>query len=282
VATYLVKLACELPDQVGRSLSTWTCAELARTLERDGIVSTISEQSIQRILESHRLKPWRIHHWLSAKVPRDAHFHALVLTLCDLYTRPIVRTERIISLDEMTSIQPRTRSHSTKPAQENNKPVLVEHEYERKGALNLLAGFDIQTGQVIGLARRRKRQDEFIELLEEIEHDTSPDVQIIYLICDNLKMHSGKKVQAWFVHHPRFKMHFTPIHCSWMNQVEQWFSIIKRKRLVAPNFENLEHLAERISAFIFEWNQIAHPFAWTKKSFEKVLNKVDRSLEKAA
>lgn len=260
----------------------WTCLELARTLERDGIVIRISPQTVQRILESHRLKPWRIHHWLSVKVPRDEKFRALVMNLCDLYTRPKADDECIISLDEMTSIQPRTRSHSTKPAQENNKPVLVEHEYERKGALNLLAGFDIQTGQVIGITRRRKRQDEFIELLEEIEHNTSADVHIIHLICDNLKMHSGKKVQAWLVHHPRFKMHFTPVHCSWMNQVEQWFSIIKRKRLVAPNFENLEHLAERISTFIFEWTQIAHPFAWTKKSFDKALNKVDMSLEKAA
>ena len=65
VATHVVKLACELPDDVGRSLSTWTCAELARTLKTSGIVETISPQSVQRILSSHKLKPWRVHHWLS-------------------------------------------------------------------------------------------------------------------------------------------------------------------------------------------------------------------------
>ena len=66
VAMHLVKLACELPDRVDRSLSLWTCAELARTLRRDGIVDTISPQSVQRILASHKLKPWRVHHWLRA------------------------------------------------------------------------------------------------------------------------------------------------------------------------------------------------------------------------
>ena len=62
VATYLTKLARELPDAAGRSLSLWTCAELARALERDGIVATIQPQSVQRILGSFQLKPWRVHY----------------------------------------------------------------------------------------------------------------------------------------------------------------------------------------------------------------------------
>ena len=62
VTTYLTKLACELPDNENRSLSLWTCAELARTLVRDGIVETISPQTVQRLVESSHLKPWRVHH----------------------------------------------------------------------------------------------------------------------------------------------------------------------------------------------------------------------------
>jgi hypothetical protein len=110
-----VKLACELPDAVGRSLSTWTCAELARTLKQGGVVETISPQSVQRILSSHKLKPWRVHHWLSSKVPRDEAFRAQVVALCDLYTRPIGAHERVLSLDEKTSLQPRTRTSPTRP-----------------------------------------------------------------------------------------------------------------------------------------------------------------------
>jgi hypothetical protein len=117
IALYLVKLACELPDTTGRSLSLWTCAELARALEKDRVVETISPQSVQRILGAHQLKPWRVHHWLSPKVPRDAAFRRTVRNLCKLYTRPLSSTERVLCLDEKTSLQPRPRASATRPAQ---------------------------------------------------------------------------------------------------------------------------------------------------------------------
>ena len=128
VATHLVKLACELPEDEARSLSTWTCAELARMLIRERIIDTISATSVQRILASAKLKPWRVHHWLSAKVPRDDPFRATVHKICDLYTRPLGRHERVLSLDEKTSLQPRTRTSPTRPARPGNGPVRVEHE----------------------------------------------------------------------------------------------------------------------------------------------------------
>ena len=275
MATHLVKLACELPDDEARSLSTWTCAELARTLIRDCIVDEISVSSVQRILASEKLKPWRVHHWLSSKLPRDDRFRETVSNVCDLYTRKLGAHERVLSLDEKTSLQPRTRTSPNRPARSANEPVLVEHEYVRKGALNLFAAFDTRTGQVLGLLRRRKRQVEFIELLELIDQMTPTTITLIHLLCDNLSIHSGRLVRAWLAAHPRFRVHFTPVHCSWMNQVEQWFSILQRKRLRAPNFADLADLEEKILAFIAEWNQIAHPFNWTAKSFDKILNGVD-------
>lgn len=273
--THLVKLACELPDEARRSLSLWTCAELARTLASQGVVASISPQTVQRILESHRLKPWRVHFWLSPKTPRDAAFRSAVLEILDLYTRTLEPYERVLSLDEKTSLQPRTRTAATRPAQPGLVPVHLEHEYQRKGALQLFAAFDTRTGQVTGILRRRKRQAEFIELLEKIDRETPATITLIHLVCDNLSVHKGKLVQAWLLKHPRFQMHFTPVHCSWMNQVEQWFSILQRKRLTAPNFGNLEVLEERLLAFISEWNETAHPFAWTAKSFDKILAKTD-------
>jgi hypothetical protein len=278
----VVKLACELPDDHRRSLSTWTCAELARSLRNDGIVETISPQSVQRILQSHRLKPWRIHHWLSPKVPRDKVFRQQTLEICDLYTRPLSPRERVLCLDEMTSLQPRTRTAATRPAKPGLVPVRIEHEYIRKGALNLSAAFDTRTGEVIGICRRRKRQVEFIELLEAIDAKMPARVTTIHLVCDNVSTHKGKRVQAWLARHPRFKMHFTPVHCSWMNQVEQWFSILKRKRLTAPNFADLEDLESKLLAFINEWNDVAQPFDWTPKSFRKVLDKVNAKLKMRA
>ena len=282
VAAYLGKLACELPDAAGRSLSLWTCAELARSLVREGIVDKISPQSVQRILFSKKLKPWRVHYWLSPKAPRDETFRATVLDLCDLYTRVLLPHERVLSLDEMTSLQPRTRPVETRPARPGLKPVLLEHEYARKGATNLLAAFDTRSGEVTGICRQRKRQVEFIELLERLDRTIEPSVTRIHLVCDNVSMHRGKLTRAWLDRHPRFRMHFTPVHCSWMNQIEQWFSILRRKRLKAPNFVDVADVIAKITSFIAEWNEIAHPFAWTPKSFTKILAKVDAAIAPAA
>jgi hypothetical protein len=281
VAIKLVKMACELPQSEGRSLSLWTCAELARSLRETGVVDSISPQSVQRIVASHKLKPWRVHYWRSPKAPRDEVFRAQVLEICELYTRPLGAHERVLSLDEKTSLQPRTRSSATRPPQPALVPARLEHEYTRKGALNLFAAFDTRTGEVMGILRRRKRQVEFIELLEEIDRTTPATITAIHLICDNVSVHHGKMVRAWLEKHSRFQMHFTPVHCSWMNQVEQWFSILQRKRMAAPNFDNLADLETKITAFIGEWNEVAHPFNWTSQSFNKILAKVDEVIKAA-
>ncbi len=78
VALYVVKIACERPDVVGRSLSPWESAELARPLGHDGVVDQISPQTVQRMLASPKLKPWRHPLGLSPTVPRDATFAAQV------------------------------------------------------------------------------------------------------------------------------------------------------------------------------------------------------------
>src|ERR1700683_3712048 len=113
VAIHLVKVACERPDLLGRSLSQWDCPELARQLVRDGVVGSVSAQTVQRILQAHQLKPWRQHLWLSPKVPRDAAFAASVQRVCDLYTRELLPWEAVLCVDEKTSLQPRTRKSPT-------------------------------------------------------------------------------------------------------------------------------------------------------------------------
>lgn len=281
MAAHLVKLACDLPDDQQRSLSLWTCAELARTLQRDGIVETISPQSVQRILASYRLKPWRVHYWLNAKGPRDEEFRRRTQEICELYTRELEPYERVFSVDEKTSLQPRPRKCATRAARPDS-PVRLEHEYRRGGALQLFGAFDTRSGSVIGVCRQRKRQEDFIELLAEIERQTPSSITLIHIVCDNLRMHTGKKVVAWLALHPRFRFHFTPVHCSWMNQIEQWFSILQRKRLSAPNFRDLADLESKLHSFIAEWNEHAHPFRWSKASFAKVLAVAEDSFPRAA
>jgi transposase len=272
IALHVVKIACERPDDIGRSLSQWDCTEIARQTVRDGVVKSISAETIRQILLHHRLKPWRQKMWLSAKVPRDATFARQVQEVCDLYTRPLRPDEVVLCVDEMTSLQPRPRPSPTR-ATKKDGPTRVEHEYSRCGALNLFAAFDTRTGKVYGQTAGRKRQAEFITFLEQLERKTPSSVKTIHVVLDNLRMHKGKPVQAWLAKHPRFAFHHPPVHCSWMNQVEQWFGVLKRKRLRIADFADKEKLAERLMAFIRQWNETAHPFNWTSKSVTKIMAK---------
>lgn len=266
-----MKLACERPDLCGRSLSQWDCQELAWQLQAVGIVQSISAQTVRRILSHHKLKPWRHHMWLGTNHPRDAEFYARVRHLIDLYTRPLADDEVVLSVDEKTSLQPRPRRHATKPAQPGNLPNRVEHEYKRAGAVQLFAAFDTRSGKVYGQCYGRKRQVEFIAFLTYVEQQIPAHITTIHIVCDNLKVHSGKKVQEWLQDHPRFQFHFTPVHCSWMNQVEQWFSILQRKRFRIADFRSKDELHAKIDQFIGEWNQRAHPFNWSTKSVAKIM-----------
>jgi transposase len=281
VALHAVKIACERPETAGRSLSVWDCQEIARQLMAEAIVPTISAESVRKMLASHRLKPWRYRMWLSAKVPRDAAFRAIVERLCDLYTRPLTAHERVICTDEITNLQPRARLSKTLPALPN-LPVRVEHEYKRCGALNLLTAFDTRTGKVWGVTAERKRQIEFLELLALLDSEIPKDVSVIYLVLDNVPMHAGKKVQEWLALHSRFVLVHPPVHCSWMNQVEQWFSILRRKRLKVVDFTDKTDLAAQLAAFIREWNERSHAFNWTAKSFEKIRAKCEQIFAMAA
>jgi hypothetical protein len=278
---HLVHRACELPEQAGRSLSQWDCAELARQLVIDEVVAAISPQTVQRILAANRLKPWRQHVWLHPRTPRDATFVQHVRAVGDLLTRLLADDEVVLSLDEMTSLQPRPRRVATRPAQPG-RPLQVEHEYTRAGATHLFAAFDTRTGQVYGVTTRRKRQVEYLTLLEEVDRSIPASVTTIHLLADNVSVHHGQLVQRWLASHPRFAAHFTPVHCSWMNPVEQWFGILRRKRLRSPNFPDLPTLQRAILQFIAEWNQIAHPFRWTSSSFDKLLATVEDALASAS
>jgi transposase len=277
VALHLVRRACELPEQAGRSLSQWDCAELARQLVRDEVVASISPQTVQRMLAADRLKPWRSHVWLHPRRPRDATFATQVRAVADLLTRLLGDDEVVLSLDEMTSLQPRPRRVPTRPAL-SGRPLQVEHEYQRAGATHLFAAFDTRSGRVYGVTTRRKRQVEYLALLDHLDRAIPTSVTTIHLLADNVSVHHGKLVQQWLAAHPRFVVHFTPVHCSWMNPVEQWFGILRRKRLRSPNFADLPALQRAIHQFIAEWNEIAHPFRWTARSFDTFLAKIDAAI----
>jgi transposase len=249
-------------------------------LVAEGIVPTISRETVRRILADHKLKPWRYHLWLSPKVPRDAAFIQTVRVLVTLYTRELEEGEMVLCVDEKTSLQPRTRlapSLGARPGQ----PLRLEHEYKRGGALNLFAAFDTRSGKVYGYTAERKRPVEFIIFLEQLDQAIADTITHIYIVLDNVRMHKGQQVRAWLTDHPRFIFQHPPVHCSWINQVEQWFSILQRQRFGIVNFKNLEELAERIGAFVGEWNEKAHPFKWTRAGGARLLQRLEQKMAKA-
>lgn len=281
VAVHLVKLACEMPDTCGRSLSQWDCKELSRQLIADGIVSTISRETVRRILNHHKLKPWRKHVWLNAKKPHDEAFRQNVAQICELYTRPLGLNEAVLSFDEKTSLQPRSRLARTRPA-EPGQPVRVEHEYKRSGALNLLAAFDTRSGKVYGRCYARKRAVEFIDFLEGLDRELPSTIEIVYVTLDNTRMHKSQAVLEWLARHPRFRFQYTPVHCSWINQVEEWFGTLQRKRFGISDFASLEDLESKILKFIEQYNQHAKPYGWTTKSASRVMAAVEHPMKAVA
>jgi hypothetical protein len=271
VAIHLVRLACERPDLLSRRLSQWDGPELARQLVAEGNVADISASTVRRILAAHQLKPWRHHRWLHPKHPRDAAFYATITQLIDLYTRPLRADERVLSLDEKTSLPPRPRPSLTRPAPPYNLPNRVEHEYKRAGALHLLAAFDTRSGRVYGHCYERKRQREFIAFREAVDVEVDADIRTIHLVCDHVSTHHGTEVRNWFAHHPRVVVPCTPVHGSWMNQVEQWFRILQRTRLRIAEFESNDQLRAKLDQFSQEWHQHAHPFHWSTTSVAKIM-----------
>src|SRR5205085_4941613 len=117
----------------------------------------------------------------SARATRPGVAH--VRAVADLLTRPLAAHEVVLSLDELTSLQPRPRRVATRPAQPG-RPIQVEHEYKRAGATHLFAAFDTRSGRVYGLTVRRKRQLEYLALLEHLDHAIPTSLPTLPLPAD--------------------------------------------------------------------------------------------------
>jgi transposase len=276
VACYAVKIACELPAERRLPLSQWDCSEIARELIETGIVQRISPDTVWRMLRQARLRPWRYAEWLSPRVPRDADFAARVSAISALYSGPLAADEVVLCIDEKTSLQPRQRCAPTSPPRPGVR-MRLEHEYQRAGALNLFATFDTRTGRVLGMTSARKCAVDFLRFLDYLDASVPTDCRV-HLVLDNLRVHKGRLAARWFAEHPRFSCHFPPVHCSWMNQVEQWFGILQRKLTRLANYRSIGALADALHAFIARWNERAHPFNWRPASLERVIAACSPSL----
>jgi transposase len=262
----VVALACQLPAATGVPLSRWTGPELAAELTAQGLASApMSVSSLLRILAENPVKPWQYQSWI---YPRDPDFAARADVILDLYQgfyqgEPLAPGDRILSFDAKPSIQARGRIHQAMPATPG-RPVRVEHEYVRHGALALLAGLDVQTGKVFASTPKTTGITPFMDLAGQVmarpEYKNAPRV---FVIVDNGSDHRGKAAADRLRKaHPNAVMIHTPVHASWLNQVEIFFSIIQKK-VVSPNdFAGLDQLSSTLLAFVDRYNQTARPFRW--------------------
>lgn len=269
-------LACELPAAHGIPLSRWSAADIARQVCQCGLTAAISGSTIWRWLHQDAIRPWYHRSWI---FPRDPDFASKAGRILDLYERTwngesLQDDEFVISADEKTSIQARRRIHPTLPP----RPGLtarVEHEYVRCGAWAYLAALDVHRARVFGRCEARSGIAPFDRLVEQVM--TRPpyaEARRVFWIVDNGSAHRGQaSLRRLQDRYPRLTLVHGPVHASWLNQIEIYFSIVQRKVLSPNAFSGLEALAERLLDFQSFWEAIAQPFQWkfTRRDLAKLL-----------
>jgi transposase len=274
----VVALACELPAERNVPLSRYSLSELslevADRLGGDNVA--LSRSSVWRVLINDALRPWRYRYWI---FPRDPHFLEKAGPVLDLYAcrwqgRPLWADEYVISADEKTSIQVRRRTHPTLPPGPH-QAMRVEHEYERGGAVQYLAAWDVHRAVVFGRCEQQTGKASFGRLVDDVMgQEPYRSARRVFWVVDNGSSHRGERAAAELrERHPRVVMVHTPVHASWLNQVEIYFSIIQRKVLTPNDCATLDELIERIVDFGKRYSALDRPFAWrfTRQDLERRL-----------
>lgn len=270
-----------MPHCYGLPLSRWSLADLQREVVAQGIVAEVSGATLWRWLSREALCPWRYRSWI---FPRDPHFAAKAGRVLDLYQRrwegvPLGRRDFVLSADEKTSIQARIRIHPALPAAPG-RHTRVEHEYQRGGACAYLAAWDVHRARLFGRCEDRTGIAPFDRLVEQVMAvEPYRSARRVFWITDNGSAHRGLKAanrlrDAW----PSIVLVHTPVHASWLNQIEIYFSILQRKVLTPNEFASLEDLKHHILAFQDRYQQAARPFHWsfTRTDLHHLLARLNR------
>ena len=259
-------LACELPATRGLPLSRLSTADIAREAQRCGLVAKISDTTVWRWLRDDAIRPWQHRCWI---FPRDPDFAVKAGRILDLYAREwegrsLKDDEFVLSADEKTSIQARRRKHPTRPPRPGT-PTRVEHEYARGGAWAYLAGLDVHRARLYGRCERTIGIAPFDRLVDQVM--TQPpycDARRVFWIVDNGSSHRGDRcVRRLTAKYPRLVPVPGPVHASWLNQIEIYFSIVQRKVLTPNDFPSLAAVEDRLLRFQTHYEQLATPFEWT-------------------
>lgn len=257
--------ACEPPARHGLSVVRWSSSELARTAVAQQILARVSASTVRRWLAKDALQPWRQQCWI---FPRDPDFEAKAGRVLDLYDRRwkgrrLGGDEYVISADEKPGVQALRRRHPSLPAGAG-RPPRVEFEYRRGGTLAYLAAYDVHHAHVFGRCERTTGIVPFTALVDQVmSQEPYRSAKRVFWVVDNGSSHSGaasiaRMTERW----PNAVLVHLPVHASWLNQVEVFFSILQRKAITGGHFNDLGDLADKILSFQQHYNAAAEPFDW--------------------
>lgn len=271
-------LACELPATRGLPLSRFSCADIVREAQHCGIVARISDTTVWRWLHEDAIRPWQHRTWI---FPRDPQFALKAGRILDLYARHwegkrLRWDEFVLSTDEKTSIQARVRKHPTLPPRPQCT-ARVEHEYARAGAWAYLAALDVHRAKVFGRCEPTTGIEPFARLVAQVMSQTPyRHARRVFWIMDNGSSHRGQPcVQRLTQAHPNLVPVHGPVHASWLNQIEIYFSIVQRKALTPNDFSCLQEVEDRLLRFQEYYESMATPFDWrfTRDDLAKLTRK---------
>lgn len=259
-------IACELPATDDRPLSRLFIPDIIEIAVEEGVVEAISPATVWRLLDADALKPWRRRSWIW---PRDPLFYERAAPALDLYAgrwrgKPLGDDEFVLSADEKTSIQARRRLHPRRVAQDG-RGQRVEHEYERMGAWAYLAAWDVHRACLFGRVEERTGIEPFGRLIDQVmRREPYRSARRVFWIVDGGSSHHRstfpQRLQDQYSNAVAVVL---PVHASWINQIEIYFSILERKVLTPNDFADLTQVRTNIMRFGKEFSRHAEPFQWT-------------------
>jgi hypothetical protein len=239
----------------------------------------ISHSTLWRWLHEDAIRPWQHRCWI---FPRDPQFAPKAGRILDLYARTwegreLRDDEFVVSADEKTSIQARVRRHPSLPAGAQ-RPMRVEHEYQRGGAWAYLAAIDVHRAKVFGRCEPTTGIAPFGRLVDQVMRQPPySEARTVFWIVDNGSSHRGQQcIERLQRTHPRVVPVHGPVHASWLNQIEIYFSIVQRKVLTPNDFPCLEAVEHRLLEFERYYEAIARPFQWkfTRAHLDALLSRM--------
>jgi transposase len=273
---WVVSIACQKPRDRGYSYELWTTRLLAEHVRKHCLelgfdcLEKLSRGTVSKILSKNKIKPHKIQYYVER---RDPEFDQKMIQVLHVYKEVQVISEKgedsltaYISYDEKPGIQAiENTAPDLPPSPGKHATVYRDHEYVRHGALSLLAGIDLLTGEVIATVEERHRSQEMINFLKKID-DHYPDKKRITIVLDNHSAHTSKETRTYLATVPnRFEFVFTPKHGSWLNIIESFFGKLARTVLRGIRVKSKDELAERILSCIDMINESPVVYRWKYK-----------------